>query len=245
MRWARIVGAWLVAAIAMAASVTGLWHMAEVKAEMTYLAAGAVVAGFDVTAVLAGLRVAERPKEFGAWALLITLATASAACQILAAPEHLGWWRLAHGIPPVAAIWTLHGAVKDAPTKSKKKTPKKQDRAARNGAGAASGPAAPPLPPAEEAQGSEIGMAPVADLGARRKGRHRATETGAAPLSPEDARRVQEAAMLLLGEGARKATRRDIERVLSVGNRVAGRLLPAVNEAMAEGPTMTAGADND
>lgn len=253
MKVVRIVLAWISAVVSMVASVTGLWHVAYEVAEMPLLAAGAVVAGFDVSAVTAGLKVVERPKHVPSWVLLGGLAAVSAGAQILASPDHLGWWRLLHGAPPVTAIWTLHGAVADGKPEGKKsarssakdKDKKDKDRVARSVAGAASTPVAPPSPPGQEARGDEIGMAPPVDLAARRKGRRRPTETGAAPLSPEDLQRVEDASKLLLAEGASRATRRDIERVLGVGNRVAGRLLPAVNEAMAARRKLTAGADND
>lgn len=111
MRAIRIVAAWLTAAVTMTASVTGLWHVAYDVAEMGELGAVAIVAGFDVTAVIAGLRVVERPKDIGGWVMLVALAALSAAAQIAASDPHLGWWRLLHGAPSVVSIWTLHGAV--------------------------------------------------------------------------------------------------------------------------------------
>lgn len=117
MRTIRIVAAWLIAAVTMTASVTGLWHVAHDVAKMGELGAVAIVAGFDVTAVLAGLRVVERPKEVGGWFMLVVLATVSAAAQIAATDSDLGWWRLLHGAPSVVSIWTLHGAVGEGRSK--------------------------------------------------------------------------------------------------------------------------------
>jgi hypothetical protein len=222
MRTARIVLAWAVAAVTMVASVTGLWHVASDVAQMGVLGSVAIVAGFDVTAIIAGMRVVEHPRRWSAWALLAAMAAASAAAQIVAAPETLGWWRLLHGAPPVAAIWTLHGAVAEGRTEEKGKKKSKKGSGARRNAAASAPSAAAPAPPS---------VARLDD--ARRRGARRSTGTDAPRLSPADTERVRRAADALLAEGV-PATRRDIERVLGVGNRVAGRLLPEVKAAMVE-----------
>lgn len=128
MRRLRVALAWIVAGIVLSASVTGLWHVATEKAAMAPLAAASVVAAFDVTAIIVGLRVVEQPRRWSAWGMLIAMAALSATAQIMAAPTTLEWWRMLHGAPAVAAIWTLHGAVsegheeKPAKTKPKAKT---------------------------------------------------------------------------------------------------------------------------
>lgn len=111
MRMIRVFAAWLTAAVTMSASVSGLWHVAYDVAKMGELGAVAIVAGFDVTAVIAGLRVVERPKDVGGWIMLVALAAVSASAQIAASDPTLEWWRLLHGAPSVVSIWTLHGAV--------------------------------------------------------------------------------------------------------------------------------------
>lgn len=232
MRTVVRVLASVLCALTLAGSVYGLWHVCIDLAKMPDLIAVAVIAGFDGSALVFGLKVAQNPKEAGAWAGVVLCAALSSVAQILAAPPEAGPWRLLHGAPAVTAIWTLHNAVKqDEPSKKKpkpKKTPK--DRSAGNEAGAPSvTPPASPPPPAVTGVRAEPGAPnPVVALdSARRKGPRRAPGRVAAPLSEADRRLVDAAVNALLdrGEGA---TRRRVEEYAGVGNRVAGRLLPFV-----------------
>ncbi|HKO83937.1 MAG TPA: hypothetical protein VJ140_05100 [Actinomycetota bacterium] len=243
MKVLRIAAAWVVAVLSMAASVKGLWHVSFDLMKMEVLGSVAIVAAFDVTAIIAGMRVVEDPRKVTAWVLLCSMAAASATAQILAAPIELEWWRLGHGVPPLASIWTLHGAVGEHASAGKKKgkgTKPAKKTVTAQGSGSVAAPgsspaSAPPAPPVEERAGGAVRkVAPVASLAdARRKGPHRPTETGVAPLSTADQKLV-ETAVERLTKLHRDATRREIETVLEVGNRVAGRLLPEVKRRMAE-----------
>lgn len=244
MKTFRVLAAWVVALLAMAASVRGLWHVASFTMKMDDLGAVAIVAMFDISALVTGMRVVENPRRWSAWAGLAALASASAAAQILAASPELGYWRFGHGLLPLGAVWSLHGAVgehvteigkKPAKKRTDKKTTMVQGRGADSAVSTAPPPAsASPVPQVDGVRGTAGKVAPVASLAdARRKGAHRPTETGAPPLSSPDLVLVEKAVGELIRLN-RDGTRREIEDVLGVGNRVAGRLLPAVKEAMAE-----------
>lgn len=148
MRVVRVAAAWLIAGVTLAASVTGLWHVTYDVAKMGVLGSVAIVAGFDVTALLVGLRIAEHPRAVKRWLGLIALAALSAAAQIAASDESLGLWRLLHGAPSVVALWTLHGAVGETqPAETKKPEEAKKPEGSKRSSGARSAPKSTPTAP--------------------------------------------------------------------------------------------------
>lgn len=250
MRAARVVLAWAVAAITLASSVTGLWHVAHDVAKMGELGAAAIVAGFDVTAIIAGMRVVEDARRWSAWGLLAAVAAASAAAQIVAAPVELEWWRLLHGASPVIAIWTLHGAVGETPrhdagtAKSDKKADNKtNNRGGRKGAApttpkptgdvAAAGSRSATAPTGGARAGDVGHVTPVTDITTRRTGGRPAPPQASPPSDAQQARAVADH-LARQQVNASRASRRQWEaackEVLGLGPRPAARLRDALTD---------------
>lgn len=147
-----------VCALSLAGSIYGLWHVCIELAKMPEIIAVAVIAAFDGSAIVFGRKVAADPKAVTAWGGVILCAALSAAAQILAAPAAAGDWRFLHGAPAIAAIWTLHNAVKEAKPPKRGRTGqaggKRQDTRSKGAGSEATGAGpqatAPAGPPAVE-----------------------------------------------------------------------------------------------
>lgn len=186
-----------VCALALASSVYGLWHVSIELAKMPIVVALGVVAVFDGSALVFGLKVAVNPKATAAWVGVISTAALSATAQVLAAPVAAEWWRLLHGAPAMGAIWALHNAVKDEKPTKRRPTRKADARSKGAGPEAAGVDPGATAPTGSLADESERNASVLQLDAARREGDRHPVQGAGLPTTPEQmASRVR----LLLGE---------------------------------------------
>ena len=196
----RRIGQWVayvVCSLTLAGSAYGLWHVCIDKAKMPVLIAVAVMAAFDGSALVFGLKVAEHPKAGAAWAGVVLCAALSAVAQVLAADPSAHDWRYLHGAPAIAAIWSLHNAVKDEKPTKRRPTRKADARSKGAGPEAAGVDPGATAPTGSLADESERNASVLQLDAARREGDRHPVQGAGLPISAEQmALRVR----LLLGE---------------------------------------------